>query len=239
MAEKNVIKPTSVNLAEKHSSAGEITAFLKTAKSSNPNGAGRLAFALDATMSRQPTWDRAMNIQSSMFDAVDEVSGTNGGLAVQLIYFRGHGECRASKWVIKSSALRDLMIRIDCRGGKTQIGKVLSHVYKETQDKKVDALVYIGDAMEENIDMLCDQAGKLGLKGAKCFIFQEGNDPVTERAFKEIARLTRGAYFKLGPNSAKELAELLAAIAVYAKGGLKALESSTQTRGQQLLKQLK
>lgn len=226
---------SSGDLTEKTSSAAEITAFLKEAKRTDPAGAGRLIFALDATMSRQPTWDRAMQLQASMFDAV----GKAGGLSVQLVYFRGFGECRASKWVINAKALRDLMTGIDCRGGRTQIGKVLSHALKENKKQKVSALVYIGDAMEEDVDVLCDRAGELGMKGTRSFFFQEGGDPIAERAFREIARLSNGAYFKLGPNSAGELAELLGAIAVYSKGGLKALGQSREAGARALLTQMK
>ena len=130
------------------------------------------------------------------------------------------------------------MTKIDCRGGQTQIGKVLSHASKEGSTSKVDALVFIGDAIEENVDDLCRKAGELGIKGTRCFFFQEGQDVTTERAFREMARLTRGAYFKLGSNSAKELAELLGAIAIYAKGGYKALESSRSNEAKKLLTQL-
>jgi hypothetical protein len=212
------------------SSAAELSAFLQSARKLDPSGSGRLVFALDATMSRQPTWDRACDIQASMFDAV----ARTGRLAVQLVYFRGFGECRASKFVLNSKALRDLMTRIDCRGGRTQIGKVLSHAVSESGKAKVDALVYIGDAMEEDVDELCHRAGQLALKGTRAFVFQEGADSGAERAFREIARLTGGAYFRLGPNSAAELAELLSAIAIYASGGRPALEARGG-RGSQLL----
>jgi hypothetical protein len=234
MSDKAVTKAGKQTAVGESSSAGEIADFLKTVKNTNPPGEGRLVFALDATMSRQPTWDRAMTIQASMFDAV----GKAGGLSVQLVYFRGFGECRSSKWVVNAKALRDLMTGIDCRAGKTQISKVLSHVKSESARQKVSAMVFIGDAMEENIDTLCQRAGEIGLHGTRCFFFQEGNDPLTARAFREMARLTSGAYFKLGPNSAKELADLLGAIAVYARGGLKALSASKQTSGRLLLEKL-
>ncbi len=235
---KITTKPSS-QAVDTTSSAATIAAFLKTARQNNPTANGRLIFALDATLSRQPTWDRAMMLQASMFDAVGKVGSGKGGLSVQLMYFRGFGECRASRWVINAAALRDLMTGIDCRGGQTQIGKVLSHAAKESARSRIEALVYIGDAMEENIDSLCTKAGELGLKGTKCFIFQEGDDPIAERAFREIARLTRGAYFKLGPGSAKVLSELLSAIAVYAQGGMKALEGSKARHARLLLEQLK
>ena len=221
-------------LEEKKSSASAIAEFLKVARNTNPEHAGRLVFALDATMSRQPTWDRAMSIQASMFDAVAKA----GGLSVQLVYFRGHGECRASKWVVNAAALRDLMTGIDCRGGQTQIGKVLGHALKEHSKNRIASLVFIGDAMEENIDTLCHKAGELGLKGVRCFMFQEGTDQAAETAFREIARLSGGAWFRLGPNSAGELAELLGAVAIYASGGRKALEGSGSGKARLLLSRM-
>lgn len=221
------------NLQEK-SSSKDIASFLKTVGEVRLAQSGRLMFTLDATNSRQPTWDRAMHIQSSMFDAV----GKAGGLSVQLVYFRGFDECRASKWVINSAALHNLMLGIQCQGGQTQIEKILSHACRETSKEKVSALVFIGDALEENIDVLCQKAGELGLKGVRCFFFQEGYDIAAESGFREMARLTGGAYLRLGPDSAKELAELLSAVAMYAKGGLKALSNSTKKQARLLLLQM-
>jgi len=216
------------------SSAAELAAFIRSARNLDPQSAGRLIFSLDATMSRQPTWDRACQIQASMFDAVGKV----GGLSVQLVYFRGFGECRASKWVMDSTALRNLMTGIDCRGGQTQIGKALKHVIREAGKNRVAAMVFIGDAMEEEIDHLCHLAGELGMKGTRLFLFQEGHDGLAEQAFRQMAKLSNGVYFRLGPNSAKDLAELLGAIAVYASGGFKALEQHSGAGGAKLLKQL-
>ena len=216
------------------SSTGDIDAFLSAARKTDPARSGRLIFALDATMSRQPTWARAMVIQASMFDAV----GKAGGLAVQLVYFRGVGECRASKWVVNSEALRNLMLNIACRGGQTQIAKILGHALRETAEQKVSALVFIGDALEENVDLLCQKAGELGLKGVRCFFFQEGHDWAAENGFREMARLSGGAYFRLGPDSATELAELLGAVAIYARGGIKALTTSTRREARLLLEQM-
>jgi hypothetical protein len=114
------------------SSRGEIDAFLDQVKSLGPavtaGTRGRLIFALDATMSRQPTWDTACKLQAEMFREAASV----GGLDIQLLYYRGFGECRASKWVSQTERLADLMARIDCRGGQTQIGKVLTHARRET-----------------------------------------------------------------------------------------------------------
>jgi hypothetical protein len=131
---------------------------------------------------------------------------------------------------------------IDCRGGHTQIGKILAHARRETQRVKVQALVFVGDAMEEAIDDLCKSAGELGLLGVPAFMFQEGDDPIAEQAFREIARLTRGAYCRFDPGAAHQLAELLRAAAAYAAGGLKALSDTSRHAGaatQKLLQQLR
>jgi hypothetical protein len=181
----------------------------------------RLIFALDATMSRQPSWDTACTLQADMFREAASI----GGLEIQLVYFRGQGECRASGWVGTGEKLAELMSRIDCRGGHTQIGKVLNHARQEHARGKVQALVFVGDTMEEAIDDLCQAAGELGRLGVPVFMFQEGVDPVAENAYREIARLSRGAYCRFDTGSAHQLGELLRAVAAYAAGGRKALEN--------------
>ena len=115
------------------------------------------------------------------------------------------------------------MSAIDCRGGQTQIAKILAHARRESKSGKVAVLVFVGDAMEESLDELCARAGELGLRNVKAFMFQEGHDPICEQAFREIARLTGGAFCRFAPGAAHELADLLRAAAAYAAGGLKAL----------------
>jgi hypothetical protein len=204
-------------------SRAEIDAFLSHVNTLGPAAVpgkrGRLIFALDATMSRQPTWDTACRLQADMFREATAA----GGLDIQLVYYRGLAECRASPWIAEAARLGALMTRIDCRGGHTQIGKVLAHARRENDKAKVGTLVFVGDAMEETLDDLCAGAGELGLRSIPAFMFQEGYDPVCEQAFREIARLTRGAYCRFAPGAAHELAELLRAAAAYAAGGMKAL----------------
>jgi hypothetical protein len=220
----------------------EVEQFVKRLKTLAPatrTGRGRLVFAMDATMSREPTWDLALGLQADMFKAVKEV----GGLDVQLVFFRGAGECRASKWVSDPDALARLMSTVHCVGGHTQIGRVLSHVLGESEVQKVSAVVYVGDAMEERIDDVCAKAGEVGLIGVPVFLFQEGDDPTAARAFREVARLTRGATCRFDHGSARQLRELLSAVAVYAAGGRRALERLSLTRegasARRLLDQMK
>jgi hypothetical protein len=224
-------------------SRSEIDAFLEKVRTLGPasagSGRGRLIFALDATMSRQPTWDSACALQADMF----RTAAATGGLDIQLVYFRGLSECRASGWVADSGKLAALMGRIDCRGGHTQIGKVLSHARQEHTMRPVQALVFVGDAMEEKVDDLCAAAGELGLLNVPVFMFQEGYDAVAEHAYREIARLSHGAWCRFDVGAAKELGELLRAVAAYAAGGRKALaELSARGSGgaaQRLLAQMK
>jgi hypothetical protein len=215
----------------------EVDAFLAEAGRISPpsQARGRLIFALDATMSRQPTWDLACELQAGMFQAAHSV----GGLSVQLVYFRGIGESRASSWVANAQALKDLMVRIDCRGGHTQIGKLLAHIRREAEKRPVAALAYVGDAMEENPDHLAQLAGEIGLLGVRAFMFHEGRDPIAARTFREIAKLTGGVYLPFDRSSAAQLRTLLNAVATYAAGGLKALEQSKSSGAQLLLPQLK
>jgi len=229
-------KRNDASVTDNRSSASEISEFLKAAKATAPlkPGDGRLIFALDATMSRQPTWDLACDLQAKMFSVAD----TLDGLAVQLVYFRGLGECRASRWTRTSGDLASMMQKIDCRGGRTQISKILAHGLKEVGSAPVGALIFIGDAMEENVDALCIKAGELGLRKVPCFMFHEGRDSVTESAFREIARLSGGAYLRFDRSAAHELAELLKAVARYAAGGRKALESQGGKAAQLLLSQM-
>ncbi len=206
------------------SSDAEIDSFLEQVRAmprKAPAGArGRLIFSMDATMSRQPTWDRAQQLQARMFLETEDI----GGLDVQLVFYRGFGECKASRWVSDGRALAAMMSKVDCRGGHTQIGRVLGHVLKEARKGQVSAVVHVGDACEENIDDLAEKAGEIGLLGIPVFMFQEGSDPVAAKAFSEIARLSGGAHCRFDEGSAARLRELLSAVAVYAAGGVAALE---------------
>lgn len=181
---------------------------------------GRLIFALDATASREATWDQAMQLQAHMFTSTQAL----GGLQVQLAYFRGFAEFRASDWLLDSNRLLSLMTGIRCEAGITKIEQLLAHALRETRQHKVHAVVYIGDCVEESIDVLCQKAGELGLLNVPLFVFQEGSDSNAQRCFQDMARLSGGAWAPFDHASADQLRDLLKAVAVYASGGLKALQ---------------
>ncbi len=218
------------NLAR--SKTNEIDQFLRkvelTPRPADRVHRGRLIFGMDATASREPMWDQACHIQSEMFAS----TSVYGGLDVQLVFYRGFRELYASRWVSTASEIQRMMNKARCVGGLTQIGRILNHAIKETKVKQVNALVFVGDAVEENIDVLADKAGQLGLNGVPAFVFQEGFNPIAARTFREIASLSGGAYCPFDASSAQQLKDLLAAVAVYASGGRIALENfSSRKRG--------
>jgi len=195
-------------------------------------GRGRLLFAMDATASRQPTWDRAARLQGEMFQAAAQL----GGLDVQLAFFRGFGEFQVSKWTGDGEGMARLMTKVSCLAGETQIGKVLQHAVNETGRGRVNALVYVGDACEEDVDSLGTKAGELGVLGVPAFMFHEGDDPIAAFAFQQVARLTGGAYCRFDAASADILRELLSAVAVFAAGGRKALTDHAAKQGGAVLR---
>ena len=228
------------SLPEAKSASEDIAAFVAKANAMSPHARGargRLIFALDATMSRQPTWDMACKLQADMF----REAASLGSLDIRLVYYRGLNECRATGWISDSAQLAKMMAKIDCRGGNTQIGKVLAEARREAVGSGVRAVVFVGDAMEESVDELCVKAGELGLLKVPVFMFQEGHDGVAEQAFREIARLTGGAWCRFDPGAAAQLRELLRAAAAYAAGGREALLrlSKTGSGAARLLGQLK
>jgi hypothetical protein len=233
----------SINLTQSGASpaASEVDSFLADLRQQRrsivdkPLARGRLIFGLDATASRQPTWDTACQLQAEMFREATAV----GGLELQLVFYRGLGECRSSRWIADSAQLAKTMSQIMCNAGQTQIEKILTHTQKETKLLRVSALVFVGDAMEENPDTLAREAAELGRLGVPAFMFQEGHDRDVEQVFRGIARQTHGAYCRFDPGAARQLAELLRAVAVYAAGGMTALAARRDAGAVKLLSQMK
>lgn len=212
------------------SSGAEVAEFLRRVAATpvrSTGARGRLIFAMDATASREPTWHNACEIQGQMFAE----TATLGGLDIQLCYYRGLGEFDAGPWLSRSADLLARMRSVFCVGGQTQIEEVLRHTIAETKRTKVNALVFVGDCMEEDADRLCQRAGELSMLAVPIFIFHEGDERGAERTFRQIARLTRGAYCHFDANSPQQLRDLLSAVAVYAAGGRRALQDFGKSKG--------
>jgi hypothetical protein len=159
-----------------------------------PNGSlalprGRLIFAVDATASREETWTIARDLQAKMFIE----AGSVGTLNLQLVYYGGEF-CRASRWVSSGEELTRLMNNVQCEGGITQIERVLKHALREHGNASVQAITFIGDAVEENLDVLASLAGEIGAAGMPLHMFQEGNNAGVRKAFRLLALKTGGTY---------------------------------------------
>src|SRR5918992_5999458 len=225
---------TDRDLPSRKAPGNPVETFLKQVARTPPPkpgvGRARLIFAMDATASREPSWDRASQVQGQMFLETAAL----GGLDVQLVYYRGFDECRASRWVGNPADLVRLMTGVFCLAGQTKIRRVLHHAISETQKKRVNALVFVGDCFEEGLDEGGQVAGQLGMLGVRAFIFQEGQHPEAERAFRHIAKLTGGAHCRFDANSPGQLRDLLGAVAAYAAGGQQALADLSRRSGGQV-----
>jgi len=220
------------DLPDKSSRPKDVDAFLNKV-AATPKRArkhdqrGRLMFAMDATASRQPSWDTAASIQGQMF----KETAALGGLDIQLAFYRGFGEFKVGPWSTNERDLLRLMTSVFCLAGETQISKVLQHAVNEAKRDRLNALVFVGDCVEEDVDHLGKIAGELGLLGVPAFVFHEGHDPLAKFAFQQIATLSGGACMNFDHSSASMLKELLAAVAVYAAGGRAALEDKAKRDG--------
>lgn len=215
---------------------GEVAAFLGALQRAPRVGTrqGRLLFGLDATASRERTWDRACHIQAEMF----RETAALGGLSMQLAYYRGFGELKATPWTGDSADLTRHMTGVHCLGGRTQIARLLRHAGRETRKSKVDAMIFVGDCVEDDADDICHVAGKLGLVGLPVFVFHELGDPGARPVLQQVARLSGGAYCPFDEQSAARLSELLRAVAIYAAGGRRALEDFGRDRSSEAVRLL-
>lgn len=222
----------SVPTAGESARTGAVDAFVARVRATPRQGRGRLIFALDATASRQPTWDLAVETQAAMFATATGF----GDLAVQLVFYRGIGECKAGPFVTRAGDMIAHMTRVSCRAGRTQIARVLRHALSVHERAPVSALVFIGDCVEEEPDELYGLAGEMGLRKLPAFIFHEGYEPTAERVLSHVARLSGGACCKFDAHGPDELRRLLAAVAAYAAGGRPALEHHAQKVGGAVLR---
>jgi len=184
-----------------------------------PGRRGRLLFAMDATASRQPSWDRACHLMGEMFLATRDL----GGLSLSLAYYRGFAEFAATPWLADAQDVVRRMTGVTCLGGQTQILRVLRHAARQSAAEHVAALVFVGDAVEEDVDALCHAAGEMALRGTPGFFFHEGGSGIAGNAFRQMAKVSGGAYAPFDAGSAGQLRDLLRAVAVFAAGGRAAL----------------
>lgn len=221
---------------------GDVNRFLAAASAAPPpvpakkGTAQRLIFAMDATASRAPTWDMACSLHAEIFDAVRG----SAGISVQLVFFRGARELRHSRWNATPEALLRAMSSVRCRGGITQIVRVIEHAGRETAKTPVRALVLVGDSFEEDPTLAAAAAGRLAVYNVPMFLLQEGNDARAGAVFRELAHISGGAHLPFHPGSAAQLRGLLRAVATYAASGRQGLSRElANPAAERLLAQLR
>lgn len=173
----------------------------------------RLILGIDATASREATWDIATSLHSEVLSAAEK------SLQIQLAFYRGVADFKTSNWTQTHQSLRKAMERVQCLSGRTQILRFLQHCYGEAINNSIKAIVFIGDCCEEEPQAIVDLAGKLGILGIPIFIFQEGHDPFATKVFREIAKVSRGAHSPFSTDSARTLGDLLEAVISYVLKG--------------------
>ena len=199
---------------------------------------GRIAFVIDATGSRERTWDAATQVQGEMFSEAANL----GGLEMQVTYFGGLNNVASSFWTSDARELQHFMGRVRCDTGHTKYARALAHVRDEHRRQPINAVIAVGDMLEEEPRTLYDAVAGLGVP---LFAFQEGSNSEQpevaqlREAFQEMARLTKGAYHGFDAGSIAQLRELLRAVAVFATGGLTALADLRTDSARKLLGQLK
>ncbi len=217
----------------------QVDSFLSTAKNlpqtrAEAGATHRIMLALDATASRQPTWDMACALHAEIFLAASDV----GEVAVQLLFYRGLAELKKSSWVRSRQRLLELMQRVSCAGGLTQIGRLLKEAAREASAHPVKALIFVGDCFEEAEDEVLRVAGQLRLLNLPVIMLQEGYDAEASSVFSKIAKLSGGAHLPFASGSAEHLRRLLGAAVSFAVGGRERLLRQDTSTARQLLGQL-
>lgn len=199
------------------------------------NAQNRLIFSLDATASREPTWHVARSMHRALFDIATE----DTTFALQLCYFRGLMEFEATPWMTQPGPLLDALNAVYCKRGATQIERMLRHALAEFEgSSSIKAIVYIGDACEENSDTLNALAVQCRLAKRPLLLFQEGRDATASLCFASMAALSNGAHLQLDDASGDRLRELLRSAVRFVLGGRKALQGSPHESDKLLLNKL-
>jgi hypothetical protein len=119
----------------------------------------------------------------------------------------------ATPFLASAEELAHRLQGIRCRCGHTQITRVLAHAIDRHAETPLAALVLVGDACEEPLDLLAAGTGAHEPRGMRVFALQEGADPEAARTFATLARLTGGAHVPFDADSPDMLRRLLEGVA--------------------------
>ncbi len=172
-----------------------------------------ICFVIDATGSRQHSWQQAQRTQAEMFDAVKSA----GNLKLSIVCHRGNRVSDLGTFATPADAKRS-MAAVSCEAGNTEIIGSL----KAAMGKKPSTIIMIGDCFEENFGDLQQVCSKLAAEQIRVYAFVEGNDPNGQHAYKMAADLTGGIFQPFG--SGLDLSDLCVAAAVFDVGGQQAFD---------------
>ena len=218
-----------------------LATLMKAAQRKAESERGKLVFGFDATASRSAMWQQAMALQREMFKAAR-------ALEVQLAVYLGT-DLRTSHWESEPEKLEELMQQICCIGGNTQIERLLQHIMDEHArggKRGVNAFVFVGDTFEEgtrlnSVKALAKALGDLRITGF--FFLDKESEPwhlaENEQIYRELAKLTGGAYADFEPGAVAKLRDLLQSVAAFAAGGMAALAKRDSEGARLLLTQMK
>jgi len=176
-----------------------------------------IGFLIDATGSREDTWEQAQGIQAKMFKSAAGLQT----IRLRLAYFGG--DCLNSPgWMNSPARVAKHMAAVRCRTGLTQIIEGLHSFIQEAPENRAAAIILVGDAFEEDADQAEHAGTMLKKMGIRVFSFIEGNDPTAQSVFQRLAEITGGKFAKFG--SDLPLSDLCEGVALLTSGGEKALD---------------
>lgn len=146
---------------------------------------------------------------------------------MSLCYFRGPTEMAATPFLASAEEFAHRFQGIRCRCGHTQIARILAHALDRRAEAPLAALVLVGDACEEPLDLLAAGAGALELREMRIFALQEGADLEAARTFATLTRLTGGAHLPFDADSPDVRRRLLEGVAAWSTGGASRLARLT------------
>lgn len=186
----------------------------------------RIGFIVDATASREQTWETAQTVQGRMFQALAGL----GKAEIRLVHFGG-GDLADHGWHADTRALARKMAGVRCRMGLTQIIPALQLFI--AGEPAADAVILVGDAFEEEATELAPLLQLFRTRRVRVFSFFDGESGFSEDAYRKIAAETGGRFARFGDDL--PLGDLCEGVALLSGGGEQAARRLTNDNVRRLL----
>lgn len=184
----------------------------------------RLVFALDATGSRQVTWETcAVPLTDALLTALP-----GHQLDVALAWYGG-GRVTFTGFTSHLGTLRDRAAGVRPKAGRTQFLEILTRCVLQTEGVKVVCLV--ADTFEESPPLALKLADALKARGTRLLILHDSASQTFGGAeiFAQMAERTGGAVLPFDASALPRMKDLVGAIGVLAVGGTPMLEARQET----------